>query len=119
MAHRKWKETKQEPGTAGPGIMLGYCLVSFHFLWAILSTSTVLRSVDLWARKCVKNVPLFVAQFLALISKYYQKIHKPEYRSKLLISKFRGRGVYWVKMALRHIGRVDALRRSICNSDLK
>ena len=41
MAHRKWKETKQHPGTAGPDNMLGCCLVSFHFLWAILSTSTV------------------------------------------------------------------------------
>ena len=41
MAHRIWKETKQEPDTAGPGNMLGCCLVSFHFLWAILSTSTV------------------------------------------------------------------------------
>ena len=41
MAHRIWKETKQEPGTAGPGNMLGCCLVSLHFLWAILSTSTV------------------------------------------------------------------------------
>ena len=35
MAHRKWKETKQPPGTAGPGNMLGWCLVSFHFLRAI------------------------------------------------------------------------------------
>ena len=34
-AHRKWKETKQQPGTAGPGNMLGCCLLSFHFLWAI------------------------------------------------------------------------------------
>ena len=42
MAHRKWKESKQEPGTAGPGNMLGCCLVSFRFLRAILSTSTVL-----------------------------------------------------------------------------
>ena len=30
-----WKEIKQEPGTAGPGNMLGCCLLSFHFLWAI------------------------------------------------------------------------------------
>ena len=35
MAHRKWKETKQLPGTAGPGNMLGCCLISLHFLWAI------------------------------------------------------------------------------------
>ena len=41
MAHRIWKETKQLPGTAGPGNMLGCCLISVHFLWAILSTSTV------------------------------------------------------------------------------
>ena len=41
MAHRIWKENKLLPGTAGPGNMLGTCLVSFHFLRAILSTSTV------------------------------------------------------------------------------
>ena len=42
MAHRKWKETKQLPGTAGPGNRLGSCLVSFHFLWAILCPQAVL-----------------------------------------------------------------------------
>ena len=41
MAHRKWKETKEQPGTAGPGNMLSCCLISFHFLWVILNTSTV------------------------------------------------------------------------------
>ena len=41
MVHRIWKETKQQPGTAGTGNMLGCCLVSLRFLWAILSTSTV------------------------------------------------------------------------------
>ena len=30
MAHMIWKETKQQPGTAGPGNMLGCCLISFH-----------------------------------------------------------------------------------------
>ena len=30
MAHRKWKEIKQQPGTAGPNNMLGCCLVSFQ-----------------------------------------------------------------------------------------
>ena len=35
MAHRKWKEAKQLPDTAGPGNMLVCCLISFHFLWAI------------------------------------------------------------------------------------
>ena len=37
--HRIWKETKQQPGTAEPGNMLGCCLISLHFLWGILSTS--------------------------------------------------------------------------------
>ena len=41
MVHRIWTETKQQPGTARPGNMLGCCFVSFHFLWTILSTSTV------------------------------------------------------------------------------
>ena len=44
MAHSIWKETKQETGLAVPGNMLGCCLISFHFQWAILSTSTVLVS---------------------------------------------------------------------------
>ena len=43
MAHRKWKEAKQLPGTAGPGNMLGCCLIYFHFLWAIHP----IRHVDL------------------------------------------------------------------------
>ena len=29
MANRKWKETKQQPGTAGPGNMIGCYYVSF------------------------------------------------------------------------------------------
>ena len=36
MSHRRWKETKQQPGTAGPSNMLGCCFVSFHFLWPIV-----------------------------------------------------------------------------------
>ena len=44
MAHRKWIDTKQLPDIAGPGNMLGCCLISFHFLCFILSTSTVMFS---------------------------------------------------------------------------
>ena len=41
MVHRKWKETKQQPGML-PGPALPDCsLVSFHILWAMMSTSTV------------------------------------------------------------------------------
>ena len=32
MSHRKRKETKQQPGTAGPGNILGCCLVNLHVL---------------------------------------------------------------------------------------
>ena len=44
LPHRKWKETKQQPGTAGPGNMLGCCLVSINFLWGKLSMRTVDQS---------------------------------------------------------------------------
>ena len=54
MAHRIWKETKQQPGTAVLGNMLGCCLVSFHILWAILSTSTVVVVVDLAVKRNFK-----------------------------------------------------------------
>ena len=43
MAHRKWKEFKQQPSTLPGPAVPGGCLVSFHILWAILSTSTVNR----------------------------------------------------------------------------
>ena len=39
MAHRKWKETKLQTGTAGPG---NSCFVFFYFLWAILCPQAVL-----------------------------------------------------------------------------
>ena len=41
MTHRKWKETKQQPSMLSGPAVPGCCLVSFHILWAILSTSTV------------------------------------------------------------------------------
>ena len=46
-AQRKWKETKQEPSMLSGAAVHGSCLVSFHILWAILSTSTV--------QSCVKT----------------------------------------------------------------
>ena len=57
MAHRIWKETKQHPGTASPDNMLGCCLVSFHFLYVILSTNTVVMGVIKW-------IPDVMARFL-------------------------------------------------------
>ena len=36
MAHRKWREIKLQPGTAGSGNRLGSCSVSFHILLANL-----------------------------------------------------------------------------------
>ena len=42
LPHRKWREIQQQPGTAGPGNMLGCCLIYFHFLFGKLSTRTVL-----------------------------------------------------------------------------
>ena len=41
LPNRKVREIQHQPGTAGPGNMLGCCLISFHFLWGKLSTCTV------------------------------------------------------------------------------
>ena len=41
MTHRKWRETKQQPSMLPGPAVTGCCLVYFHFLWVILSTSTV------------------------------------------------------------------------------
>ena len=35
MAHRKWKESKQEPSMLPGPAVPGSCLICFHFLWAI------------------------------------------------------------------------------------
>ena len=42
MAHRKWKETKQQPRMLSGPAVPGCCLVSLHIPRDILSTSTVL-----------------------------------------------------------------------------
>ena len=69
MAHRIWKETKQQPGTAGPGNMPGCCLVSSHFLWAVLSTSTVVsRCPEFASTKCRHVLNLDVS--LSLTDRY-------------------------------------------------
>ena len=41
MAHRKWKETKQQPSLLPGPTVPGCSLVSFHFLWAILCPQAV------------------------------------------------------------------------------
>ena len=41
MLHRKWKETKQQPGTAGPGNILCCCLVYLRFLCEIHSIHSI------------------------------------------------------------------------------
>ena len=41
MAHRKWKETKQQPSLLPGPAVPGCSLVSFHFLWAILCPQAV------------------------------------------------------------------------------
>ena len=46
IAHRICKATKQQPGTDGLGNMHGFCLVSFHSLWAILWPNPVQSTSD-------------------------------------------------------------------------
>ena len=55
MSHRKRKETKQQPGTARPGNILGCCLVSLRFLFdihSIHSEQVYLTEENLWLWTC-------------------------------------------------------------------
>ena len=62
MAHRKWKEIKQQPGTAGPGNMLGCCFVSFHF-WCDIHP---IRPVQVSVRWTVSPLPNIVIKQVAV-----------------------------------------------------
>ena len=44
MAHRKWRETKQLSSVLPGPAVLGCCLISFRFLWAIHP----IRPVEMW-----------------------------------------------------------------------
>ena len=62
MAHRKLKEIKQQPGKSGPGNMLGCCLLSFYFLWAINPIRPVVGAPHLevqWALNRAKSPKIF------------------------------------------------------------
>ena len=61
MAHRKWKETKQLPSMLPGPAVPGSCLVSFHFLLAILCPQAVNK-----VRFCLaSNFPLIPMQNLS------------------------------------------------------
>ena len=51
MSHRKRKETKQQPGTAGQGNILGLCLVSLRFLCDIHSIHSLVPTKNNCARR--------------------------------------------------------------------
>ena len=53
MADRKWKEINLQPGTAGPGNMLGCCLIYFHFMWAILCPQAVDQHRIRYQHRCI------------------------------------------------------------------
>ena len=64
----KWKEIKQQPNILpGPTVPCS-CLVSFHFLWAILSTSTVYQ-IFLWIPSPIFDMPLGSQSSVAIETK--------------------------------------------------
>ena len=58
MVQRKWKETKQQPSMLSGAAVPGSCLVSFHILLAILSTSTVQPADIGWRQEMEKKPKL-------------------------------------------------------------
>ena len=78
MAYRKWKECKQQPGTAGPGNMLGCCLIYFHFLWAIHPIRPVHPSNGIRTYSCASHLKLncLVAEDFERIQRINPKLIK-------------------------------------------
>ena len=71
IAHRKWKETKLQPGTAGPGNMLGCCTISFHFRWAILCPQAVERGE---ARTRQKQTDMLSIIIITFYTQFFRRI---------------------------------------------
>ena len=78
LPHRKWREIQQQPGTARPGNMLGCCLISFHFLWAIHSIRPVLLNAGLPVSIYRKIRDLF------LVQSKYSMAHAATFREGLI-----------------------------------
>ena len=77
MLHRKQKETKQQPGTAEPGNILGCCLVSLRFLCDIHSIHSVVQdNTDIMAEEEEKSVDEMMSEvrLLELQGKRMQKL---------------------------------------------
>ena len=107
MAHRKWIEIKQQPGTGGPGNILGCCLVSFRFLCDIHTIHSVqslqarLMLLKLGAEHTKHCVPFQVCRRVQNIRKVHLRHIKAKRwskRSKIDLSplftsvqRFRGR----------------------------
>ena len=52
MSHRKWKETKQLPGTPQQGNIIDCCLVYLRFLWYIHSIHSVVPLTLVLSQPC-------------------------------------------------------------------
>ena len=50
MAHRKWKEIKEQPSILPGPAVPGSCLASFHFLWVIHPIRPVVFSSNILTR---------------------------------------------------------------------
>ena len=77
MSHRKLKETKQQPDTAGTGDTLGCCLVSLRFLCDIHSIHSVVQdNTDIMAEEEEKSVDEMMSEvrLLELQGKRMQKL---------------------------------------------
>ena len=70
MAHRKWKETKQQPSPLPGPPVPGSSLVSFHFLWAILCPQAVKFRISFLSLSFSGSISKSV------IIGYYDKVRK-------------------------------------------
>ena len=83
MVHKKWKETKQLPSILPGPAVPGCYLVSFHILWAMMSTSTVFSS-----KKVHWLLPIVTKRTSHQICQYSKKNKSFLFSSKMSFSSF-------------------------------
>ena len=76
VAQETERQTKQQPSMLPCPAVHGCCLVSFHFLFDILSIHSILRRVDLWAREISRS---FVAPRREFAPAVWRVSHSPAY----------------------------------------
>ena len=76
MAHRKWKESKQQPSMLPDPAVPGCFLISFHFLWAIHPIRPVLVTTTYNSNSALTEYVHFCNHFRSVIERNGENSHE-------------------------------------------